>query len=166
MKVWRWILTGVCFFGSGATDLDTLVTSLWTSVKIWLRFSTFSFFMALICEAREKFYRTTRSTARQTGSRGCEWSEILRVSVLLWQVWLCSWASSSYSPLERRSCVFSPFVYSLPCYLQRPTGGERLIFFLVCHSFSITLFFSSFSCFQLESDSSIQVDCAPRRKHK
>lgn len=44
--------TCVCFFGSGATDLETLLTSLWTSVKILFRFSTFSFFALLICKGR------------------------------------------------------------------------------------------------------------------
>lgn len=47
--------------------------------------------------------------------------EILRVWVLLWQAWLCSWASSACLRLERHSSVFSLFAYSSPCYLRTET---------------------------------------------
>lgn len=61
-------LTCVCFFGFGATDFETLPTSLWTSVKIWLRFSTFSFFTAPICEAADQVWakkpQTTKNSKR------------------------------------------------------------------------------------------------------
>lgn len=55
-------LTFACFFVSGATDLEILRTSIWTSVKTWLRFSTLSFFTALICEATYQTYMLERKT--------------------------------------------------------------------------------------------------------
>lgn len=120
-------LTCVCFFGSGATDFEMLLTSLWTSVKIWLRFSTFSFFKALICEATnysmllEQLQQTKENIKymQEKGEERNNRQEILRVWALSWQVSLCSCASGACLQLERRSSVFSPFVYSSPCYLRR-----------------------------------------------
>lgn len=59
--------TCFCFFGSGVTDFETLLTSLWTSVKIWFRFSTFSFFTALICEATNYTTAGAANTAYKGG---------------------------------------------------------------------------------------------------
>lgn len=53
--------TCVRFFGWGATDLEMLFTSLWTCVKIWFRFSTLSFFTALICEDK-RYSRAAAAT--------------------------------------------------------------------------------------------------------
>lgn len=64
--------TCICFFGSGATDFEMLLTSLWTSVKIWFRLSTFSFFTVLICdtaimlEQMQQTPRTIHNTCTKT----------------------------------------------------------------------------------------------------
>lgn len=131
--------TCVCFFGSGATDLETLLTSLWTSVNILFRFSTFSFLALLICKV---------TTGLRQASQLCQklkcfsfpqcflqlyshinWKnfQILHVWALLWLALLCSCASSSCLRLEKRSSAFSPSACSLPCCLhteQKPAKGD------------------------------------------
>lgn len=70
--------------------------------------------------------------------------QILRVWVSLWQVSLCSCASSACLQLERRSSVFSLSVCSLPCYLGRE-HQEGFNFYNTASVSSCVLL----SCFQL-----------------
>lgn len=73
--------------------------------------------------------------------------EILRVWVLLWQVWLCSCASSACLPLERHSSVSSLSAYSSPCYLGRESTSWQgyfhgRVFCAMCPDFHpVFLFF-------------------------
>lgn len=59
--------TCICFFGSGATDFEMLLTSLWTSVKIWFRLSTFSFFTVLICDTANHVKAGATNTTNKGG---------------------------------------------------------------------------------------------------
>lgn len=134
------IATCVCFFGSGATDFEMLLTSLWTSVNIWFKVSTFSFFTALICEDTnsERLQQIIHQKNKCKNNR----KRFVRVLELLWPAWSCSYASSACLRLERRSLFFSLFVCSLPCHLRREQQVEWE-FLRYQHSVLFTCFLNS-----------------------
>lgn len=117
-RVTSWRSTCVRFFGWGATDLEMLFTSLWTCVKIWFRFSTFSFFTALICE--DKRYSRAAATTSFTKTL-----KSVRVSASWWPALLCSCASGVCLRPERRFWFSSLSVYSSPFHLRRATEALR-----------------------------------------
>lgn len=108
--------TCVCFFGWGATDLEMLFTSRWTCVNIWFRFSTFSFFTALICEDK-RYSRVAAATVSRPFKRLTCFSVVV-TGFALFLCFRCLFAT------WKTVLVFFPFCLFFPISPEENTSTE------------------------------------------